>query len=152
MEADRLKGMTIVALDDAERLGTIGDLLFELNPLRVAAIEAASGESRFVVPFNKVRALGADAVTVDDSGVARTTSIAMAASQHRLSTLRDLKVVDEQGTFLGKVDRLEIDDSTGRVTEIEAQRGGIAGLGSEREIIDAESIRGVGTEVLTVRR
>ncbi|HVL54294.1 MAG TPA: PRC-barrel domain-containing protein [Vitreimonas sp.] len=150
MNVDRLKGMTIVSIGDAERLGSISDVLFATDPLRVAALEASAGDSRFVVPFDQVRKLGTDAVTVDSRQVTQAGSAAAAGELSRLSRLHELKVVDEGGTFLGVVEAVGVDETSGHVTELVARRGGVMGLGGDRTTLAAQDIRSVGSEVLTV--
>ena len=153
IDAEKLKGMTIVSISEASRLGVVTDVLFETGPLRLAALQAASDESEFVIPFELVRSLGSDAVTVESSQV---TQIASAGSTIRNLTgferLRKLKVVDEAGTFIGTVHGARLDPGTGEVLELVTRKGGILGVGQSETIISARAVLTVGADVLTVSR
>ncbi|HWH27784.1 MAG TPA: PRC-barrel domain-containing protein, partial [Mycobacteriales bacterium] len=72
MDAASLKNQTIVAVSGAEKLGTVNEILFETDPLRVAALKATDANGDFVVPFERVRRFGPDAVMVESADV-RTT-------------------------------------------------------------------------------
>lgn len=64
MDADTLKGLAVVSLAEGTRLGRVTDVLFETEPLRVVALQARGAGGDFVLPFERVRNVGADAVTV----------------------------------------------------------------------------------------
>ena len=149
--AENLKGMAIVSISEATRLGVVTNVLFDTGPLRVAALQAASAETEFVIPFELVRSLGTDAITVESSQV---TQVAGAGSTMGnllgLDQLRKLKVVDEAGTFIGTVHGVRLDPGTGTVLELVARRGGILTVGQHETVIPADAILKVGDEVLTV--
>jgi sporulation protein YlmC with PRC-barrel domain len=151
MDADSLKGMAVVSISEATRLGTVTDLVFETQPLRIGAVQAAGKDSEFVIPFEQVRTIGPDAVMVESSQV---TQIAGGGSVLGeligLADMRRLKVVDESGTLLGTVQAVELDPVTGHVIRLQARKGGVLGVGADTTAIDAASIRSVGSEVLTV--
>lgn len=67
-----------------------------------------------------------------------------------LHDLEKLKVVDNEGTFLGTLDTIEFDPATGLVTQLSAHKGGLLGMGGTTTPIDASSIVKVGSELLTV--
>ena len=151
MQAEKLKGMAIVSISEASRLGVVTDVLFETGPLRVAALQAASDDTEFVIPFGLVRSLGSDAVTVESSQVTQIASAGSTiGSLTGLEQLRKLKVVDDAGTFIGTVHSARLDPETGAVLELETRKGGILGVGQVETIIPAGAIRTIGTEVLTV--
>ncbi len=153
MDADKLKGMTIVSIADAARLGRIAEVLFETQPLRVAAFTVAGRDTEFVIPFEQVRNVGADAVTVESSQVTQAAGTGSSfGSLPGLANLQKLKVVDEAGTYVGTIETVELDPATGRVSELVARRGGILGVGGARARIVAKAIRSVGPEVLTITK
>jgi sporulation protein YlmC with PRC-barrel domain len=151
MDADSLNGMAVVSIAEATRLGTITDVVFDAQPLRVAALQAAGKDTAFVIPFDQVRTVGPDAVMVESSQVTQIASGGGALGQLTgLADLRKLKVVDEAGTLLGTVQAVEFDPLTGHVVRLQARKGGVLGVGADTTAIDAASIRSVGSEVLTV--
>jgi uncharacterized protein YrrD len=151
MHVNDLTGMAVVALDEADRLGTISNVLFRTEPLRVAGLRIEDrDQSSMVLPFDAVRSVGDDAVTVERRDLASEETRAQTTGLIDLGDLHALKIVDEEGTFLGTVDRIDIDDD-GRVVGIDAQRGGVMGVGGTSTQIDLDAIRRIGPELLTVR-
>ena len=151
MEADKLKGMAIVSLADVARLGRIDDVLFDTQPLRVAALRATGDGQGFVIPFEQLKKIGADAVTVESGQVTQTASKEGSfGALPGLGALTKLKVVDEAGTLVGTVGGVELDPASGRVASLAVRKGGLLGLGGTTTTVDAAMIRGVGGELLTV--
>ena len=151
MEADTLKGMPIVSLADGAKLGRIDEVLFETRPLRVAALRAAGDGHGFVIPFEQLTHVGADAVTVESGQVTQTASKEGAFSGlPGLGELTTFKVVDEAGTLVGTIRGIALDPATGQVTGIAVHKGGMLGLGGTTTTIDPAAIRGVGDALLTV--
>jgi len=151
MDANALMGMTIVSVAEAARLGKIADVLFDADPLTVAALHVRAEGTDFIVPFDQVRNLGADAVTVDSSQVTQMASAGGAFDGlPRLTKLLQLKVVDDAGSLIGTLHSVELDATTGRVQRLVAHRGGVLGIGGASRTIAAEAIRSVGADILTV--
>jgi sporulation protein YlmC with PRC-barrel domain len=151
MDAESLKGMAVVSIAEAARLGRVTDVLFETTPLRVEALRAANDDTDFVIPFEQVRTLGADAVMVESSEVTQMASAGSTfGALSGLAELRALKVVDEAGTFLGTVRKVELDGLSGHVVRLVAHKGGALGIGGVDTAIDVAAIRSVGSDVLTV--
>ena len=151
MDADKLKGMTIVSLADGAKLGRIDEVLFETQPLRAAALRAADAGQGFVLPFARLTHVGADAVTVESGQVTEAASAGGAfGALPGLSQLKKLKVVDEAGTLVGTINGIELDPATGQVTGIAVRKGGMLGLGGTTTTVDTAAVRGVGSELLTV--
>lgn len=151
MDANKLRGMTIVSVAEAARLGAITDVVFDPEPLRVAALQVRGEGTDFVIPFDQVRNLGSDAVTVDGSQVTQMASAGGSFdSLPRLSQLLKLKVVDDAGTLIGTLQSIEVDPANGRVVRLVAHRGGMLGVGGASSTIAVEAVRSVGAEVLTV--
>ncbi len=151
MDAQRLKGMAVVALDDSTRLGRIEDLLFDPKTLQAVALQVRGDGPAFVIPFAEIKAIGTDAVTVES---ARVTQVASQGGTFSalpgLDALKKLKVIDENGTLLGLVSNVEIDEAAGRARTLSVHKGGLLGLGGQTTTLSAEAIRSVGPELITV--
>ena len=155
MNIDAFKNLPVLSIETGARLGFVDDLLFDANPLRVAALRVKQAGQQIVVPWSVVKTVGADAIMVPDDAAAHTTS-----SESGLSALRDsaamraLNVVDEGGTLIGTVKAIEVDPASGAVTQVEAHTGGMLGMGGKTTTIAADEIRSIGDEVLltAVRR
>jgi sporulation protein YlmC with PRC-barrel domain len=151
MDAHTLKGMAIVSLAEGTRLGYVKQPLLDLAARAVVALRATGESGTFIVPFDRVAAVGGDAITVESSAATQTPSSGgMADGLGDLDALRKLKVVDQAGTLLGTISRVEIDPATGAITQLAAHTGGMLGMGGTTTPIDARAIVSVGPELLTV--
>jgi uncharacterized protein YrrD len=152
MDAKSLSDVAIVSVEGAARLGRIKDVLFEMDPLRVAGLRTADESGESIVPFERVSSFGSDAVMVETPGV---SALAVQGSLSHLPTLADmqkLKVVDESGGYVGTVRTVEFDPASGRVERIVTEAGGVLGVGSRKTTIEAQDLRSVGTDLLTVAK
>lgn len=151
MDAAKLKGMAIVSLGEGTKLGRVGDVLFDTQPLRATALRATGEGQTFVIPYAQIASIGADAVTVASGQVTQTASKEGAfGGLPGLGALTRLKVVDEAGTLVGVVGGIALDPPTGLVTGLAVHKGGLLGLGGTTTTLDPATIRGVGDDLLTV--
>ena len=151
MNTDKLKGIAVVAIAEGTKLGTIDRALFDPTTLDLRALQITGDGRTFIVPWELVQTIGADAVMVASSQVART-----AAQGGQFGTLVDLKalqrlkVVDAAGTLAGTISDVEPDPTSGRVLRVTVSKGGFLGRFAETTTIEAAAIRGIGTDIITV--
>ena len=151
MDAKSLIGIAVVSVTEAARLGAVDEILFDTNPLRVAALKASATGAKFVIPFDQIRNIGTDAVVVD-----RPEATQMASSDGTfghmsgLADLQKLKIVDDAGTFIGTIQKVEFDTGNGHVERLVAHRGGILGAGGTSTSFDGGAIHSVGAEIMTI--
>ena len=151
MDAGKLKGMAIVSLGDGAKLGRVDDVLFGTRPLRATALSVRGDGQDFVIPFEQLTTIGADAVTVESGQVTQTASKEGTYSGLAgLGELMKFKVVDEAGTLVGTLGGIELDPASGQVTGLAVHQGGLLGLGGTTTRIDPAAIRSVGDALLTV--
>ena len=151
MDANTLKGMAIVSIQEGTKLGYVEQPLLNLTARRVAALQVRGEPGTFIVRFCEVESVGADAITVASSAATHTPSTGATADElFDLDEIGKLKVVDHTGTFLGTVGHVEIDPASGAITRIEAHKGGMLGMGGAITQIDARAIVSAGPELLTV--
>lgn len=151
MKGNDFKKLAVVGIEDGAHLGHVYDLRFDTKALKVAAICLESEGQRSLVAFDDVRSIGNDAVTVPNRDVVRSLSADTAlASLPGIEQLQQLKVVDERGDYLGKVEDVEVDTSTGKITEIDAHEGGVLGIGGKRATFTVGQVRSVGDELVVV--
>jgi sporulation protein YlmC with PRC-barrel domain len=151
MHADTIKGLGVVSIESGAKLGSVDDLLFDSRGLRLAALHISADGQQGVIPYEQVRAIGENAVTISaDSAVLWASSGSELASLPTLAAFKKLKVVDEAGTLLGTVQHVEVRPEDGRISELTVHKGGILGLGGETTIIPAGEITSVGDEVIVV--
>jgi len=151
MRSAALKGMAVVSIAEGTRLGRVDDLLIDITERRVVALHCSDSGRRFIVPFQFVKNVGQDAITVESSQVTQVDGQgAQASNVVRLDEFMKLKAVDEAGTLVGTVSQLDIDVATGKLVSIEVHKGGVLGLGGTTTTVAAENIKAVGPELLTV--
>jgi len=151
MDASTLKGTAVVSLSEGTKLGTVERLLIDLSALRLVALQVKGDSGTFVIPFDQVQQIGADAITVASSQVTQIPGTDSAAhALLDLDQISKLKVVDQAGTFLGTVAQLTIDAASGQITQLGAHKGGMLGMGGMTTPIPPQAILNIGPELLTV--
>lgn len=151
MDAKTLKDMAVVSLQEGTRLGRVAEPLFDLAARQMRAVKVHGDDGTFIVPFEQIESIGSDAITVTSSEVTHTPRAGDAVGiEMGLNDLEKLKVVDNEGTFLGTLDTIQFDPATGAVTQLSAHKGGLLGMGGTTTPIDASSIVKVGSDLLTV--
>jgi len=151
MHADKIKGLGVVSIESGTKLGKVDDLLFDARALRLAALRISSDRQEAVIPFEQVRAIGENAVTVSTDASAQWGGSGGAlASLPTLDDIKKLKVVDEAGTLLGTIQHVEITPDDGTIAELTVHKGGVLGIGGDTSIIPAGQITSVGDEVIVV--
>lgn len=113
MYASDLKGRAIVTLSNAEKVGTVDDVLFDTQYRQVLGLRVRKGllNHSEAVLREAVSAIGDDAITVPSPDALneekRFPELQRAAS---LEQVHNTKVVTEGGQLLGTVGDLEVDD------------------------------------------
>ncbi len=151
MKAQDFKGMAVVSLEEGTELGRTEQPLFDIAKRQLGAIEVAGDSGTFFVAFDQIERIGSDAITVSSSQVTQTSSaVGSSGDLQGLGELRELRIIDEAGTFLGTIDELEVDPESGQITHLTAHEGGFIGMGGTATPIEAEAILKVGPDYLTV--
>lgn len=151
MDAQALKGMAVVSLQEGIRLGRVEQGLFDLAARQLRAVEVHGDAGTFVVPFGQIERIGSDAITVASSQVTQTpTAGSPEGTLQGLQVLGKLKVVDQAGTLLGALHNVEFDPVDGRITRLSVHSGGLLGLGGTTTELEPAAILVVGPELLTV--
>lgn len=121
IRATELSGRAVVDIDGAEKVGAIDKIILDPDGRRIAGFvvtRAGSGfpgtKSHVLIPSSAVHAIGPDAVTIRQSGVAGTDT-AHLETLPRGTDVIGRKVVSEDGRFLGKVGDVLLDRADGRI-------------------------------------
>ena len=151
MKASTLKDMPVISMADGARIGAVQEVLFGTTPLGVNSLVLSGQGGKATLPFSDIRSIGNDAVTIDNREAAHAFQAPGAPENLRsLRELTHLKVVNAEGTYLGDVQEVEIDQRTGQIGEFIAHRGGMLGLGGTTIHVPAATVRGIGPKLLTV--
>jgi sporulation protein YlmC with PRC-barrel domain len=121
IRATELAGRAVVDIDAAEKIGTIDKIILDPDGKQVAGFVVTRTGSSFpgnkaqsLIPSTGVHAIGPDAVTIRQSGVAGT-DMGRLETLPRGSDVIGRKVVSEDGRFLGKVSDVLIERVDGRI-------------------------------------
>jgi sporulation protein YlmC with PRC-barrel domain len=151
MNASDLKGMAVVSLGEGTKLGEVDQPLFDLPNRRMCALHVKGDSGIAVLPFEAIERIGSDAITVVTSRVTQTPGIdSSSQGLLDLEALRKLKIVNQDGTFLGKLSDIEFDPRDGYVTHLTAHKGGMLGMGGTTTPIGTNASLAAGRELLTV--
>ncbi|MBI3966624.1 MAG: PRC-barrel domain-containing protein [Chloroflexi bacterium] len=152
MKAATLRGKPVISLAEASKLGYVNDLHLDPNELRVVALRIGSNGHGAMIPFGDIQSIGDDAVTIPNNQCSRVGGTnGTYGSLPDLERLRKLKVVDENGTYLGMVGDVEVDRKSGRIVELLVKRSLLMGMFRRWTRIPARAIRSVGPELLIVK-
>jgi sporulation protein YlmC with PRC-barrel domain len=147
-----LLGAPLVTLDEGIRLGTLKGVEFDNadGQIRYLHIDGAETRADGVVPWGAVRAVGADAITVESVG-AVLEAIPGADREACTADVRDRPVITESGTRLGKVTEYDVDETTGRIERYHVGTGGLIGRLTHREhAFDRSAVRAFGRDAIIV--
>jgi len=119
MKASELRGRAIVRLDQAEKIGTVDDLLLDFRTNEVSEFTMRSGMlgGTKYIKAGSVHTVGADAITISDHSVLEDQGLRSSDSPQLagLSALLGSKIVSEQGTLLGTLGDVMLDDTGLRI-------------------------------------
>jgi uncharacterized protein YrrD len=147
MKADTIKKLAVVSIDDGAKLGYVDELLFDMKDLRVAALHVSLDKKHALIPYEQIRGIGSDAITIpaQDAAVWQHEDGTPAGMQS-LDDVHKLKVVDQGGNYLGTIQEIQI----GRIVELKAHKGGVLGIGGDSFTFSAGAVSSVGPEVMIV--
>lgn len=151
MDAKDIKGLTVVTIAEADRLGRVDDVLFRAQPLQAVALSVATDNGARLVGMDTIRNIGHDAVTTDtDAAAAEGESDLRHEDLRGLDDLAKLKVVDGDGSYLGHITRVDLDPSNGDVRSLDVRKGDVLGWGGDTMTIARDNVVAVGPELMTV--
>jgi uncharacterized protein YrrD len=147
-----LLGMPVVTIQEGIRLGTIKGVELDATEGRVAYLHLDGARTRAdgVLPWETVRSVGVDAITVES--LAAVQEAIPATARDRLTPdVRDRPVMTESGTHLGKVTGYDVDEATGRIERYHVATGGFFGRLTHRELSFAgDAVRVFGQDAIVV--
>lgn len=117
-----LLGMDVVTVREGASLGRLGGV--EIDPVegrvRYLRLESDGRRQGGLVPWESVRAVGDDAVTIE-SADAVVETIPGEVRDHVTPHLGDRPVVTESGRRLGQISSYDVDEVTGRITRYQVK-------------------------------
>jgi sporulation protein YlmC with PRC-barrel domain len=118
MQANAIKGRAVLNLSNAEKVGHVDEVLFDPQFQRVLGFRLKQGRGPAeVLPRDRVRAIGPDAITITDVTALMTADrYAQLVSAATAAELRGTRVVTDGGELLGTIGDLDVDDDFTHVT------------------------------------
>ncbi len=155
MDAKDLKGIPMIAIQDGEKVGEVDRVLFDLAERRVQALTVRSGGllggSLGIVDMADVKSIGSDAVMIPSREVVHEQP---ADDRYRglpdLDRLTSLRVVTADGTLLGHVASVQLDERTGAMTAIGVSKGGLTAAFKSPTLVPIGEVISIGPDVAVV--
>ena len=150
-------GLPVTSQADGADLGKVKDLIFDHNTDEVVGL-LISDKDLFglidaqVVPWNQVRAIGSNAVMVDnaDSKIKAGEDARISGILDRNTALSGTQIRTTQGENLGSFADLYLDENTGRVLGYEVSGGFYSDTMSGKHYLPADSDILMGQDVALV--
>jgi sporulation protein YlmC with PRC-barrel domain len=147
-----LLGMPVLAVEEGARLGRLAGVEVDVidGRIRYLRVDGEGRRAESFVPWDAVRSVGQDAITVDSRHSLKENLLS--ADRDRLSAyLGDRPVVTENGTRLGNVTSYEVDVESGAIARYHVAHGGIFGRLTGSEIVfPHQAIRSFGKDAIIV--
>jgi uncharacterized protein YrrD len=138
-------------VDEGQRLGRVSGVEYDPERGRIAYLKfEGEGRKNGLIPWQALRAVGADAVTVQGLGSVQS---GVAPSERDCLTphLGDRPVVTESGERLGSITAYDFDEQTGEVRRFHIATGGLLGRLTGRELaFPPEAVRTFGKDAIIV--
>jgi uncharacterized protein YrrD len=154
MKFAELQGTKVVSLADGSTLGSVEDLVLDLSQqqalgLRIKRSGLFAGHE--AVLLHDVRAIGPDAVTVDDaSKVNDEDRFPQFQGRMHRDAVVGARMLTEGGTEVGTVADLDVDFASGAITSY-VLRGGLATwLRHTEHVVPVSVVKTVGDKIIVV--
>lgn len=152
-KSKRFEGMPVISLAEGQQIGTVKGMVVNPASKEVAALiieqKGWFSEQKFV-PYNKVRSVGSDAITIDQSNnVEKGTSLPEIVRLLKDKTeVVSTKVVSEEGTELGYVEEFFVDLETGQICGLEISGKFLSSVIKGKVFLDTSFVRTIGKEII----
>lgn len=155
MDVKSLKGIAVVSIEQGEKVGMVDNVLFDLDPKRVIAFKLIKPgllrSGGFILPMGDVESIGPDAVMIRNRDRIREQK-GDRDYQNRpdLTTLSKLRVVTQDGTYVGTLATVQFEPKTGLITQLEVSGGGFMDRLRRNQIVDVAEAISIGTDVVVI--
>lgn len=149
MKVSEIIGKSVVSMSDGEKVGTVQDVIIDSGQLRATAIVLGGTPGQGYLPFETVKSIGNDAVTIETAQVIQWATQVNAATGRPTADLKKLPVMDASGTELGKLQDILVDIPSGQIVSLLVAGGGVFGIGAHRQEITSTHLRAIGPAFIT---
>ena len=155
MNVKELVGMTVFAIDGGRNVGTVDRLFFSPEEMRITDLVVSRGaamleepEPQRMLPTDRIKAIGRDAITLDSEDVLDVTPDGeVPEGRVAFDEIEREKVITESGDEIGEVSSISFSDNTFLLESVEVSRGFLSGSA----VIPVNRIISVGEDVIVVK-
>ncbi|SHF39291.1 Uncharacterized protein YrrD, contains PRC-barrel domain [Desulforamulus putei DSM 12395] len=146
-------GMPVISLAEGQQMGTVKGLVVDPHQQKVAALiieqKGWFSEQKFA-PYGKVRSVGTDAITIDQSAVVeKGASLPDILKLYKDKvTVIGCKVIAENGSHLGEVDEYFVEETTGSIVGLEISGNLLNSIMKGKSFLDISFVRTIGKELV----
>ena len=155
MDVKSLKGIAVVSIEQGEKVGMIDNVLFDLENRRIIAFKMIKpvlmSSGGIVLRMYDVENIGKDAVMIQHKDKIRELKEERdLQNRPDLGDLSSLRVVTEDGTFVGNVATVQFEPRNGVITDLEITGTGMMSRLRRNKSIPARQIVSIGADVVVV--
>jgi len=155
MDIKSLKGIAVVAIDDGARLGSVQDVLSDLDQRCVRAFVVSEGKlfggSNRILDIGDVQSIGADAVMIQSRDLLKADrDDSRYQAYSNLSSLTSLRVVSETGDLVGNMSTVHFKTDDGTFTDLEIGKHGLLGSFQSKIVVPASAAVSMGRDVVVI--
>ena len=144
-----LMNRQVIASSTGERLGVVKDAMIDVGQRTVAALVLSGSRGESILPFEKVRTFGQDAVMIDSaSDVSESASGPVNA--RRFNEIAKVQALTTGGVALGTLDSFTFNGMSGGIEVFEVAEGGVFGIGAKKQRFPASAVKGIGPDAVTI--
>jgi uncharacterized protein YrrD len=155
MDVKSLKGIAVVSIEEGEKVGTVDDVLFDMEQRRIIGFKLNKPgflrSGGIAVMMGDVRSIGKDAVMIPDRERIRELKQERdLQSRPGYSAMSTLRVVTQDGTYVGNLSTLQVEPATGKLTQIEITGGSLMDRLRRNQVVDIDEVVSLGTDVVVI--
>lgn len=155
MDAKILKGIAIVSVKDGEKVGTVDELIFDQENRKLLAFRLSrSGflsSTREIILMRDVDNIGQDAVMIPNRDVVRQESGERELhGRPELKQIVNLRVVTQEGTYVGTLSTIHFDPQTGDMTQIDVSGSDLLHMFRKGVEVPASEVVSMGGDVMVI--
>ncbi len=154
-QSKKILSLPVLSLDEGEHLGYVKNLVIDPGLKAIVAFvinQKGWFKEDKIIPFNRVRNIGDNAIVIDKSGTAEKPAnfpqiIKLMKSPARII---NSKVVSTSGKALGHVEEFYF-DITGKITRLELSGKFTDGLWKGKTLLSSEEVITIGKDAIIVK-
>lgn len=155
MDVKSLKGIAVVSIEQGEKVGMVDNILFDLDKRMVIAFKLIKPgflrSGGIVMTMDDVESIGKDAVMIRNKEKVRELKAERdLQSRPDLGAMASLRVVTEDGTYIGNLATVQFEPRNGAITILEVTGGGLMDRLRRNLVIPANEIVSMGSDVVVV--